>query len=91
MPYLTPKRHEELLGQVNLNRSTWKQLPRSITGKRSKGPAAAIFEQMKWAHDLLEEMLREHVTPTDMTTPASLRGPRVRPPRAPRKAMARDD
>lgn len=93
MPYLTPSRHSNLLGQINLNRSTWRQLPRSTTGKRAKGPAAAVYAQCQWAHDLLEEMLREHVTPTEGASPVAVTSPRVRPPRTPRASARnrRDD
>lgn len=93
MPYLTPERHKNLLGQIAINRGTWRQLPRSITGKRAHGPHAATFAQCEWAHALLEEMLREHVNPSDTVSPTAVRGPRVRAPRAPRpsRARGRDD
>ena len=90
MARLTRSRLENLLGQVKINKSTFSQLPYKITGKRARGPEAALYAQCKWAHDVLEEMLYEHCVPLEERPNGRITGePGSPPPRQPRTPQTR--
>lgn len=64
MSYLTETRRKGLLIHVALVKRSMRDQPKEIKTKRAKGPAAAMYEQLKTLTEILEEMLREHVKVT---------------------------